>query len=348
MARALVTGATGFIGQNLVSALLARGDEVTCLVRRPSAMGNLEKARVHLASGDVTVPASLASPIADVEIVYHIAGLTKANSFAGFCSVNEVGVRNVIEAASRRTTPPVVIVLSSLAAAGPMQEPRPRTEADTICPISNYGRSKRAGELAAESFASQVPITIVRPPVVLGPGDVAGFTLFRSIRRFRCYTVLRKPRTVSVVHVADLVQGIIAAAERGERLSSSQTDPSRGYYFLAADEQLTFLELGRIVARAVGRPYAWKIRLPMATLWMAGAIGEALGQLTRRPRYVCLDRARDVAAGHWSCSAEKAKRQLQFAPADSLENRIRQTAQWYRDQGWLKSLESSWPVPKEA
>ena len=288
--------------------------------------------------GDVTDAGSLPAAVANADVVYHVAGLTKANSLAEFNRVNEQGVRNVVEACSRRTTPPTVIVVSSLAAAGPMSQPRARTEVDPICPVSRYGRSKRAGELAAESFAATVPITIVRPPVVLGPGDVAGLALFRSIRRFRSYTVLLRPRLVSVVHVADLVGAMMCAAERGQRLMKNSSDGC-GYYFIAADEQLTFVELGRMVARAVGRPRAWKIRLPIATLWLAGTLGETLGQLTRRPRYMCLDRAREVSAGHWACSAEKARRDLNFIPAASLEQRIQQTAQWYRDQGWLRSIE---------
>ncbi len=342
MSRVLVTGATGFIGKNLVAALAARGDDVTCLVRSTSSVAPLPKA-CRWATGDVTEPDSLPAAMAGVDVVYHLAGLTKANSYSHFCQVNEQGVRNVVAACAHRPTPPVVVIVSSLAAAGPTVEPRARTETDPLQPVSKYGRSKRAGELAAEALAAAVPITILRPPVVLGPGDVTGLALFRSIRRFRCYAVLRKPRVLSVVHVADLVSATIGAAQRGQRLINQSSD-GHGYYFIAADEQLTFVELGRLVARAVGRPYAWKIRVPMAALWIAGAVGESLGQMTRRSRYMSLDRARDVAAGHWACSAEKAHRQLGFTVATPLAECIRQTAEWYRDHGWLRSIECRWPV----
>ncbi len=346
MPHVLVTGASGFIGTNLVEALIGRGEEVVCLARPTSATASLQKLGSQIAIGDITDPASLSAAIANADIVYHLAGLTKANSLAEFRSCNELGVRNMVEACARRTTPPVVIVVSSLAAAGPMKDRRARTEHDPIGPASNYGRSKRAGEMAAETFAKQVPITVIRPPIVLGPGDVAGLAMFRSIRRFRSFTTLRKAHLMSVVHVADLVPALIAAAERGERLSGSESQ-SQGYYFVASNEQPTFAELGRMVAKAVGRPYAWQIRVPIALLWIVATMGEAMGQITRRPRYLNWDRARDFAGGHWACSAEKAKRQLAFAVAAPLEERIRQTAKWYRDHGWLKSIESSWPVPEE-
>jgi dihydroflavonol-4-reductase len=359
MARVLVTGATGFIGRQLVEALQSRGDDVTCLVRTKSPADSLSNQDIRPIIGDVTDPDSLPAAVADANTVYHVAGLTKANSLAAFCRVNESGVRNVVEACTQRTTPPTVLVVSSLAAAGPMTEPRPRTELDPIRPVSKYGRSKRAGELAAETFAKDVPITVIRPPVVLGPGDVAGLTLFRGIRRFRSFTVLRKPRLVSVVHVADLVSAMICAAERGERLGgasrstilddspvANRRNAAPGYYFIAADEQQTFVELGRMVARAVGRPHAWTLRVPNVALWLAGATGELIGQVSRRPRYMNLDRARDVAAGHWACSAEKAHRELGFAVGAPLEERIRQTAQWYVDHGWLRSIENRWAERK--
>src|SRR6476620_1612630 len=97
MARVLVTGASGFIGGQLVDALLANGDDVTCLVRAKSDTSALRQRRVNLALGDVTEPSSLSAAIASADTVYHLAGLTKANTAAQFHRVNEAGVRNVVD-----------------------------------------------------------------------------------------------------------------------------------------------------------------------------------------------------------------------------------------------------------
>jgi nucleoside-diphosphate-sugar epimerase len=334
MPRALVTGASGFIGQQLVKMLVARGDEVACLVRKSSNSEPLTKLGAELRFGDVRDPASLPAAIADVDFVYHLAGLTKAASREEYCSVNETGVRNLVEACANRTSPPTVVVVSSLAAAGPTPEARLRTEDELAAPVSNYGFSKRAGELAAAAFAGKLPITIVRPPVVLGPGDIAGFPLFRSIKRIRSFVVLGKRRLLAVVDVRDLAAGIILAAERGERLPADGK-AGQGYYYLSADECPTYGELGRMIGRSIRRPFALAVRLPIVILWTICAIGELVGRIIRRPFYLNIDRARDVAGGHWGCSAAKAKAQLGFAPAAPLAERIRETSQWYREQGWL-------------
>jgi nucleoside-diphosphate-sugar epimerase len=349
MARSLVTGASGFIGKQLVDALLACGDDVRCLVRSTSVVEPLRQLGAELVIGDVNQPATLPAALSGVNVVYHLAGLTKAFGFAAYRRVNEEGVRHMAEACARCTTPPVVVVVSSLAAAGPMTDhERLRIETDPAQPVSHYGISKRGGELAAERWAGEVPITVVRPPIVLGPGDATGFILFRNIRRFRLYFVFGAGRRISVVYVSDLAAGLIAAAQRGERLpapepnhkTASNSDcfnsptGGHGYYFVAA-EHPQFSDLNRLIARAVGRPRAWTIRLPLPAIWAVGAASELTSRVTRRPDYVNLDRARELTAGHWICSAEKAQRDLGFVPSAPFSDRIEQTVQWYREQGWL-------------
>ena len=130
MSRVLVTGASGFIGSHLVDALVARGDQVTALVRKTSRVDRLESLGVALAHGDLTDPGSLRAAMAGQSIVYHLAGLTRAVRAKQFYQVNELGVRNAAQACAGQPEPPVLVVVSSLAPAGPSPRGRLRRESD--------------------------------------------------------------------------------------------------------------------------------------------------------------------------------------------------------------------------
>lgn len=217
MAKVLVTGASGFIGSHLASALVARGDEVTCLVRKTSQIKGLNGLGVQLVYGDVTQPESLLSAVAGQETVYHLAGITLALTKRQFFRVNQEGIRNIARACAAQPGPPVLLVVSSLAAAGPALDGRPKIESDPSQPVSAYGRSKRAGEQEAELFADRVPTTIVRPPIVFGERDHLGLPLFRSVDKFGIHFVPGRGRhRYSLIHVADLAELIILVAQRGK------------------------------------------------------------------------------------------------------------------------------------
>src|SRR5215470_12144817 len=105
MARVLVTGASGFIGKRLVAALVDRGDDVTCLVQASSTLEPLLKLGARLITGDITRAETLHIAVAEVDQVYHLAGLTRAFDLPRFNRVNEDGVRNIIDICARRSTP---------------------------------------------------------------------------------------------------------------------------------------------------------------------------------------------------------------------------------------------------
>ena len=184
MSKTLVTGASGFIGTHLVRALVEKGHAVTCLVRQRSVVKPLEALGTRLCAGDVTDANSLTSAVNGQDVVFHLAGRTRALNAHEFHAVNEGGTRAVAQACAAQTPPPVLVIVSSLAAAGPSTLDRPHVETDPSAPVSHYGRSKRAGELAAAAMAHRIPVTVVRPPIVIGPGDRLGLPLFASVARF--------------------------------------------------------------------------------------------------------------------------------------------------------------------
>jgi dihydroflavonol-4-reductase len=339
MAKVLVTGASGFIGFHLTEALAARGDEVTCLVRRSSQVERLRALGVRLAYGDVTDAESVLAAVRGQEVVFHAAGIIVAVRTADFYRANALGPQNVAAACAAQTTPPVLVQVSSVAAAGPACQERMRTEADRPIQVSHYGRSKRAGERAAERFADRVPVTVVRPPIVIGEGDRLGLEMFRMIGRFGLHLVPGLARYhYSIIHAADLVRLLLLAAERGTRLQAAGQDgQSRplGYYFAACDEHPAYADLGRMIGAALGRRRVLLIPTSRPVMWAVAAGTHLLMKILRQPLYFNLDKFEEAAAGSWLCSPQAAIEELGFRVDVPLCQRLRQTAEWYRREGWL-------------
>ncbi len=330
----LVTGASGFIGVHLVRLLVARGRSVSCLVRPTSHVKELLAAGARLVTGDINdrVGVSRAITSSDARVVFHLAGLVRAMSRGEFVRVNAGGVEAVAAACTEQARRPVFLLVSSLAAAGPSGE-APKMESDPPLPVSDYGRSKFAGEQEAARYAGAVPITIVRPCAVFGAGDRGMYQIFNGIARSGIHVVHgHGDRQISLISVADLVECIVLAAENGERLAPER--PGRGIYFAGA-EDLSHVEIGVAIAHALGKKLPRIIRVPEGLMRVAGYCGDILSRIRRQPGWVSSDKISELLAGSWTCSSAKARQQLGWSPAAPLADRLRDTAQWYLDARWL-------------
>lgn len=333
MSRCLITGASGFVGSNLAAALVAEGRQVRCLVRSTSNTQWLDKLDVESVVGKLDDLPKLKNVLAGVSHVYHVAGRTTALRREDFFETNVIGSQFVAEACAQQTTPPTLTMVSSLAAGGPGTAQRPRQESDPDQPVSAYGKSKLAAELKIAQLADQLPISIVRPPIIFGPADHASLALYRTLRACRLHLLPGyRSLAVSLVYVADLCNALIQVAERGSRVT--RDDHQRGVYYVAADRSVSYPEFGRLAGAAAGYR-AVPLPVPRAMFWLVGGVGELVGRIRQQPHLLNFDKVREALAPGWVCSDEKIRSELNYQPAAPLEQRFAETVEWYREQGWL-------------
>ena len=327
--RWLVTGATGFIGTTLVEQLLARGDEVRALVRDPGRAGELDAMGARLVRGDVSDPGSLQDAVPDVDVVVHLAGLVKALTREELFAVNAEGTRSLARAAARTGRSKFVLV-SSLAAAGPSTPGRPRVETDRPAPVSSYGQSKLAAEDALRSFAPDLDASIIRPPIVYGARDKEFLpALFRMVKMGVIAKSGLGKKYYSLIHVDDLVAMIIDVAGRGARLD--EAGPA-GVYFAADGVDYTWEALAAGAMAALGRRGA-VVPVPEFVSWIAAGASSAAARMTGRPAILSLDKMMEIREAAWTCSADKARRELEWTPRVSFTDGMRDSVRWFRERG---------------
>ncbi len=211
--KVFVTGGTGFVGAHLVRALLERGDQVTCLVRSPAKAEALGWSSVRMVRGDLGDADALRAGCAGAEVIYHLAGLISARHVREFMAVNRDSTADLLQAASA-DPPGRFLYVSSLAAGGPTVPGRPIDETRPPAPVTDYGRSKLAGEVLVRGGGG-FPWTIVRAPVVYGEWDREVLKLFKVARTGLAPVFGDGSQQLSVIYAGDLARALIAALARG-------------------------------------------------------------------------------------------------------------------------------------
>jgi uncharacterized protein YbjT (DUF2867 family) len=297
-----ITGATGFVGQTLVRTALEAGWSVRALTRspKPSSEG------LSWINGSLEDAASLAELVRGSDAVIHVAGVVNAQERAGFAKGNIEGTQTVVKAAENANIRRFIHV-SSLSAREPA--------------LSNYGWSKAEAETVVAN--SSLDWTMVRPPAIYGPGDKDMLDLFKMAQRG--FVLLPPAGRLSVIEVSDLARLLLILADTPETISK----------IYDADDGRTggwsHIEFGHAIGQAVGKRVV-TLSMPRALV----SLGAKLDQLVRgsaakltpdRAAYFChpdwvISESARVPAGIWSPQIETALG-------------LRNTAQAYRDAGWL-------------
>jgi len=324
---AFVTGATGFIGQHLVRRLLDENWKLRCLARssvRPTDFAE----RVEWVLGDLDSPTALEKGCRDADVIFHLGGIVKARRKADFYAVNQLGTRNVIEAAIRSAKKSArFILVSSQAAAGPGEIFSPKKEEQACYPVSLYGQSKLAAEIEVLRHRNDLHCSILRPAIVYGPGDRESLRFFKLAKSHINPKVGPDTQIVSLIHVTDVVALLMLLAQ--------QNIPSGEIYFASDDKDVH--TLGEVMQTAKDCLQSWMIalRIPLWLLKSAAFLATLWGRITRRTTLFNLDKFHEITEPYWNCSAQKARNTLGFVARYDLSAGFTMTADWYRLNDWL-------------
>lgn len=327
--KALVTGATGFIGSHLADLLNEKGYEVRCTIRKTSSLKWLEGKPFELVEASLSDKESLKKAVEGVDYVFHVAGLTYAKNYDDFLKGNRDGTKNLLDAVLE-VNPGIkrFVFVSSLTVAGPSKSlENANTEDMTLKPLTSYGKSKKAAEEEVLRLKDKLPITIIRPPAVYGPRDTEIYSIFKAAKAGIGTLVGLKPKYVSLVHSADLVKGCLMAAE---------CDAAEGNtYYITADNYYNWSELTEIIKKALGKKFVLKLKLPHFFVLSLAAISGFIGKFQKKPPVFNYEKGIDFIQDYWTCSAQKAKQDFNYEPVYSVEEGIQQTINWYKENNWL-------------
>jgi nucleoside-diphosphate-sugar epimerase len=321
--KALVTGATGFVGSHLTEALRQRGDEVTILARSAAKASTLASLEVRVVNGDLHDAQALAQAVEGQDVIYHVAGVIAARTEADFFRANRDGTAQLAAAAERGGRPRFVFV-SSMAAAGPSCRGAPLDSAEPARPVTAYGRSKLAAEQVITS--SGLPWSIVRPPMVYGPRDLEVLKVFRLARLGIAPVFGDGTQELSAIHGADLAGALTAVATCPGTIGRT--------YYPCHPQIFTSAEFVLAVAAAMGRNVRL-IRVPLGVGKVALRITELSARLARQVTILTTDKANEFFQAAWTGDPAPLTRDSGWNPAFDLRGGLAQTYAWYRSAGWL-------------
>ena len=325
--RVALTGASGYTGGHLLAALRARGDEVAILVRARSVTEGLRAAAGRLVEGDLSDESAVARLIEGADAVVHVAAVyrTAGHPDSYYRDVNVGGTERLLEAAARQGVRRFVHT-STVGVHGHVERP-PADEDAPIAPGDVYQQTKAEGEALALRYhrTRGVPVAVVRPGAIYGPGERRFLKMFRAIARGR-YAVVGSGRTFyHPVYIDDLVQGFLLALDRPEALGES--------FLIAGPRYVTQDELAALIARHTGGRVL-PFHVPAGPIQLLGDVVEAVCvPLGLEPP---LHRRRvDFWTKSRAFRIDKARRLLGYEPKTDLDEGIARTAASYREAGWL-------------
>lgn len=323
--KTLVTGANGFLGHYLVTALQERGHSVRTLILPNEDVAWLQKRQVTIYRGDVRRRETLTEPMQGVEVVFHLAAMMGVwRSMESFREVNVAGTENVCRAAIEAGVWRLVHVSSAMVYR--MWVGEPATEEAPLTPLNEpYAVTKAEGDKLVQGLITRaaLPAVIIRPGTIFGPGDRLNFgRLADRILAGKTIVIGSGRNAVPYVYVTDVVQGLLQALDAPQAIGQA--------YNIGNDEPLTQEQLLGAIADEIGarRP---RFRLPYGLLYSIAYASERFSALSDyRIQPLVTRHGVTLYGANSRISIDKARRELGYAPAVALREGVRLTSAWYR------------------
>ncbi len=330
MTTVLITGASGFIGSFIVEEALRRNFEVWAAVRKSSSHQFLTDERIHFIELNLSSEEALRQQLAGhrFDYVIHAAGVTKCLDKQDFFRINTEGTKHLVRALLALQMPlRRFVYISSLSIMGAIREQQPYEEireSDTPRPNTAYGESKLQAEQWLDT--QPIPYIILRPTGVYGPRERDYFMMAKSIQAHTDFAVGFRQQDITFVYVTDVVQAVFLALEKGQ---------TGRRYFLSDGEVYQSAAFSNYIRRELGNPWWIRITAPLWLLRVITFVGEYVGRLTVKVTALNNDKYYIMRQRNWRCDITPACQELGYKPQVKLEEGVRRSIKWYRDNGWL-------------
>lgn len=328
--KVLVTGATGFLGQNLVNRLLKDGHKLRCLVRSTSDIRGLRgRSGLELFEGDLTDRRSLAGIASDIDAVCHLAGImghvgtiaAGKREWERFRLVNVQGTLNIAETCLGENIQTFVYI-SSTAAMGILNVSMV-TESTNVHPETPYQVTKYEGERVVLSLWRDhgLPAVVLRPSVFYGYGMVGDLAkLVKFAHKGVLFKIGSGESLSPLCHVQDVVSAIVLAFERGK---AGET------YIITGPRSYSMNELIREVVEQLGaRPLT--VRIPVPVAYVIAFLAEFISRVTGIAPLITVTSVKSIVTDR-VYSIQKAHHDLGYVPSVSLQDSVQEAIMWLRD-----------------
>jgi len=321
MAKVLVTGANGFVGSHLTEKLIEKGHKVRALVRKTANLQWIKDLPIEISYGAICDYDTLPAAVDGIDYIMHVAGATKGKTEKDYEYVNVDGTKNLLKAClEKNPNLKRFVFFSTLAVTGSSDKDTKLSE-NTVCiPVSIYGKTKLQAELTVLEAKDKIPSIILRLCAIFGPRDTETLAYFKFLKAGIRPTW---DGTVSSCYIKDAVSAAILCLEKNIE--------SGTIYHISDGKCYTIDDIATIAEQVIGNK-TLRVKLPTPIMSLYGKIVHTFsdGNTVLGP-----DKIKELTQSCWVCDITKAQRELGFVPRYTLEQGLKETITWYKEQKWL-------------